>query len=532
MSGPTLFPKAQNQPTTKSSSSAKSSTNQPRAIQAYERWLNRHFPSVCKYPLGDHHHELWRWFHEVKTNPNSPPPEVHVWPRGGAKSTTSELGTVYIGCAENPVRRYCLYVSGTQEQADKHVGAIATFFERVGVDRSLNKYGNPKGWRRNQLRCANGFNVEALGLDTAARGIKLDEFRPDLIIFDDIDEIEDNPKATSKKIRAITNTIIPAGSGNVAILGIQNLIIEDGIFAQLVDDRADFLYDRRVPPIVVAVKNLKTERYHDERTGRMAVRVLGGVPTWEGQNLEIVQTQINQRGLAAFLRESQHEVESADGYFFDVSWWDGTKKTGDEYRVVPCVPEDDGSIKRCRAWDLAATQGGGDFTSGNLHAWSSKKSLGYIEDVVRGQWSSDNVRAKMRETALSDLRKYGSIVWVLAQDPGQAGKDQAEQLLRMLSEIKLEHRADDKSIEIRRLIVKVKPITGKKGVRARGFADHVNDGNYFLVEGEWNYAYRQEVRKFREDEEHEFDDQVDASADAHNELIPARKIIAASASRS
>ena len=78
-----------------------------------------------------------------------------------------------------------LYVCASQDQADKHVASIAGLLEQAGVVRRLNKFGSPRAWRRNQLQCDNGFTVEALGLDTAARGIKVDEFRPDLIIFDE-----------------------------------------------------------------------------------------------------------------------------------------------------------------------------------------------------------------------------------------------------------------------------------------------------------------------------------------------------------
>jgi hypothetical protein len=54
--------------------------------------------------------------------------------------------------------------------------------ERAGFERELNKYGSSKGWRRNQIRTSDGFKVDAIGLDTAARGFKIDEDRPDFIV--------------------------------------------------------------------------------------------------------------------------------------------------------------------------------------------------------------------------------------------------------------------------------------------------------------------------------------------------------------
>lgn len=430
------------------------------------------------------------------------------WPRGGAKSTTAELGVAFIGARLS--RRYVLYVSGTQDQADKHVQSIATLFEKIGIDRSLNKYGNSKGWRRNQLRTSTGFNIEAIGLDVAARGIRLDEFRPDLIVFDDIDGLEDTSATTAKKIGAITKSIIPAGSTNCAVLFIQNLIIPDGVMAQLVDGRADFLMEREVH-VEPAVRGLRVEL---EPIGdRNRWKVLSGEPTWEGQNLAICQKQINDWGLRAFLQESQHEVKGAQGYFFDES----------QFRLVDSV---DDIVQVCRAWDKAATQGAGDYTVGVLMG-KCRSGRMVILDVVRAQLSPDNVSVLMDEVTRWDKSVWGSKYHVrVPQDPGSAGKAVAIQDKRTLGAV-------------------AAPVTGKKAKRAEKYAEEVNKGNVDVLrdnrprtaridalldewtrstalEGKthlWNYEFLQEHRQFREDEGHKHDDQVDAAADAFNDLM-------------
>jgi predicted phage terminase large subunit-like protein len=175
--------------------------------------------------------------------------------------------------------------------------------------------------------------------------------------------------------------------------------------------------------------------------------------------------------------------------------------------VLSALPELLDGFKFCRSWDLAATQGGGDFTSGNLHTMSPH-GLEYVVDVSRQQLSSERVRSLILKTAAEDKERYGHVVIHLAQDPGQAGKDQAEQLRKLLSGF----------------TVKSEPVTGRKGVRARPWADQVNSGNAVLIDADWNRAFIEEHRKFREDEEHEFDDQVDASSDSHTELSPRRTV--------
>lgn len=281
----------------------------PGADLPWEEWVRGKFPHVTRFPFGSRHRRLWDWFDSLLPGVR-PKPRVEVWPRGGAKSSTAELCCSWLGVKLS--RRFVLYVSETQEQADKHVQAIASCFETLGVERAVNQYGNSRGWKRDQLRTANGFNVAALGLDTAARGIKLDQFRPDIIVFDDIDGRHDSAATTKKKIEAITETIIPAGSADCALLFLQNLIIKTGIVAQLVDGTADFLLNRDVPPIEPAVIGL-TYRQEMGEDGLMVYRITGGEPTWEGQNIATCQEQFNDWGRRAFLREAMHRVDLEEG---------------------------------------------------------------------------------------------------------------------------------------------------------------------------------------------------------------------------
>jgi len=41
--------------------------------------------------------------------------------------------------------------------------------------------------------------------------------------------------------------------------------------------------------------------------------ITGGQATWEGQNLEVCQNNINTWGLTSFLQEAQHEVDNIVG---------------------------------------------------------------------------------------------------------------------------------------------------------------------------------------------------------------------------
>lgn len=230
-------------------------------------------------------------------------------------------------------RTYVLYVCATQEQADDHVGNIAALLESPEIEsfypdlasRAVGKFGNIRGWRRNRLRTASGLIVDAMGLDSAARGAKIENQRPDLIIFDDVDSETDSAEAVKKKIASITKKIIPAGSDDVAVLFVQNLIHPDSIASQLVDGRAEFLGDRIINGPIPAVYGLEYTRLDvPEDLGDGTTRlylVTAGRASWAGQDMVRVQEIVDDVGITAFLSEYQHNVEPPPGGMFSHLEW-------------------------------------------------------------------------------------------------------------------------------------------------------------------------------------------------------------------
>jgi hypothetical protein len=289
---------------------ARGSAGGARAVplpgETWQDWLTRLFPRYVRGGFAPRHADLWGWVWGLSLGRRAPA-FVGIWPRGGAKSTSAELSVCAVAARQS--RRYALYVSETQELADKHVQSVAGLMEAGGFDRAVNKFGSSKGWRRNQLRTADGFKVDAIGLDTAARGIKVGEDRPDYIIVDDVDGKHDTPQATRKKIEAITMTLLPAMAPAGVVLAVQNLIHAHSIFTRMTDGRATYLMDRIVSGPHPAVAGLEVA----EVDGRP--RIVAGTPTWGGQDLEACQHYIDTWGLPAFLAEAQHKVAVGGKYF-------------------------------------------------------------------------------------------------------------------------------------------------------------------------------------------------------------------------
>lgn len=165
----------------------------------------------------------------------------------------------------------------------------------------------------------------------------------------------------------------------------------------------------------------------------------------------------------------------------------------DNIGVLEAVPV---GTQFVRAWDFAATIGGGDWTVGfKLGKMPDGRLL--IADVIRFQRAPEDVRSAMRNAADADSTRCKVRI---PQDPGQAGKDQSQSMTRMLSGFN----------------VVSKIVSGDKVTRAEGFASQVNVGNVLMLRSSWNQSLINEMRMFPNGPN---DDQIDAGSDAFNELV-------------
>nr|WP_242019559.1 hypothetical protein [Nodosilinea sp. FACHB-131] len=199
----------------------------------------------------------------------------------------------------------------------------------MGIPRAVNAYSASVNWTAQKLQTINGFGVVGVGLNSRVRGARLGEFRPDLIILDDIDETHDSPQAVTKKLKTVTSAVFAAGSADATVLFIQNRIHKDSAIAQVADGRAEILLGATVTQ-EPAVRDLEVERITTGDGPRY--RIIDGTATWpQGQSLEVAEKQINEWGLQVFLSESQHE-DAPDG-----GLWNRDRDI-DPYRVESAPP--------------------------------------------------------------------------------------------------------------------------------------------------------------------------------------------------
>ena len=175
------------------------------------------------------------------------------------------------------------------------------------------------------------------------------------------------------------------------------------------------------------------------------------------------------------------------------------------FEIVEVVPNK--GETRVRSWDLAATEVSNaepspDATAGVLIGRMTDGRY-IVADVKHIRKNANDVRKAVLSAATLDKVRYKNVKITVPQDPGQAGKEQANSYVKMLAGHPIET---------------IRP-TGSKENRANPFASQVQAGNVLMLRGDWNEEYLAELESFP-DGSH--DDMVDASSDAFNKLSEVR----------
>jgi predicted phage terminase large subunit-like protein len=158
-------------------------------------------------------------------------------------------------------------------------------------------------------------------------------------------------------------------------------------------------------------------------------------------------------------------------------------------------------LRSVRSWDKAGSQKSGTYTVG-VRISRMKDGKFLIDDVKRGQWSSDVREKIIRQTAEVD---GGKVDIVIEQEGGSGGKESAESTVRNLAGFHVE----------------IKNPTGDKVARADPYSVQVNNGNVMLRTANWNKDFIDEHMLFPAST---YKDQVDAAAQGFNYLTRKRNV--------
>lgn len=233
----------------------------------------------------------------------------------------------------------------------------------------------------------------------------------------------------------------------------------------------------RLPALAEAPKDCEDFELWEDELGRHDGDALWP-EIWSKEMLEQIRDSIDAADWESLY---QQNPTPAEGGMFKVDQW----------RTYPSVNR--ATLRECRCWDLAATEGGGDWTVGVRMGFDPQGRV-FITDVQRVQLNEAGVKKLVFNTGVMDGR---SIPVRIEQERAGAGKAEIGAYKRLM-------RGWD--------IDGVKP-EGTKEQRARNYASTQQDGEVYLVdEGDaWRTTLIEEHRVFPKGRH---DDIVDAAAGA------------------
>lgn len=320
----------------------------------------------------------------------------------------------------------------------------------------------------------------------------------DYVILDDPHNVEqaesdEQRDKTVDRIRMALPTRVRSQTGGACVM-MQRLHSRDYAGAMIADE-ADLVhlclparYEKKHPFVSVPFSIVKSRRSLPG-DHRIEERELLWPGLFGEARLSSLETQIGSYATAGQLQQRPHPRE---GGLFKRAWFT------DKFVDPGDVPKG-GTI--VRGWDLAATDATATnaaraaFTAGLRLHYVGRKI--YIEDVIRFRGSPGKVRTTMRTTGDQDGK---GVIIDFPQDPGQAGKAQAE----------------DIAADFPRHKIKYSPESGDKTVRAEAPAAQAEAGNVYIVRGAWNGPFLDELCAFPGGS---FADQVDAFSRAYHRAV-------------
>jgi hypothetical protein len=206
-----------------------------------------------------------------------------------------------------------------------------------------------------------------------------------------------------------------------------------------------------------------------------------------------------------YSRERLLQIKEALGSY----WWSamyqqqplpsmGGADLGDCIKVISADDLPAGNTnKRLRAWDCAATKGGGDWTTGPLMQYDKASGHVIMEDMQRFQ-KTPHGRDLMIQACV-ERDGHGVQIW-MEQEPGSSGVTVIDHYTKLLEGYSFQGEK----------------ATGPPEVRAAPFLAACEAGKIKMVKGKWNEDLKLELNAFP-DGEH--DDQVIALALGYNKLV-------------
>jgi predicted phage terminase large subunit-like protein len=250
---------------------------------SHQWFFSTYFANYLTHETADLHRDLFRI-----TEDETIPLAVIVAFRGSAKSTIMTMSYPIWAVLGKQQKKFVLIASQTQYQARVHLTNIKRELESNEL--LANDMGpfveQREEWGSTSLYIPKyNARITAISTEQSVRGIRHGQYRPDLIICDDVEDMTSvkTREGRNKTFDWFTGEIIPAGDTNTKRIVVGNLLHEDSLLMRLKDrlenDEIDGIF--REWPIARDGVSLWPGKYPDGRSLNTLRRTIGNKIAWE-----------------------------------------------------------------------------------------------------------------------------------------------------------------------------------------------------------------------------------------------------------
>lgn len=250
---------------------------------SHQWFFSTYFANYLTHETAELHRDLFRI-----TEDEEIPLAVIVAFRGSGKSTIMTMSYPIWAVVGKQQKKFVLIASQTQYQARVHLTNIKRELESNEL--LANDLGpfveQREEWGSTSLYIPKyNARIAAISTEQGVRGIRHGQYRPDLIICDDVEDMTSvkTREGRNKTFDWFTGEIIPAGDTHTKRIVVGNLLHEDSLLMRLKDrldnDEIDGTF--REWPIAKAGKSLWPGKYPDHRALNTLRRTIGNKIAWE-----------------------------------------------------------------------------------------------------------------------------------------------------------------------------------------------------------------------------------------------------------
>jgi predicted phage terminase large subunit-like protein len=251
--------------------------------QSHQWFFSTYFSAYVTHETADLHRDLFAISEDVNL-----PLAVIVAFRGSAKSTIMTMSYPIWAIVGKLQKKFVLIASQTQYQARVHLTNIKRELESNEL--LANDLGpfveQREEWGSTSLYIPKyNARITAISTEQSVRGIRHGQYRPDLIICDDVEDMSSvkTREGRNKTFDWFTGEIIPAGDTYTKRIVVGNLLHEDSLLMRLKerieDDEVDGIF--REWPIMKGNKSLWPGKYPDKQSINKLRRTIANKIAWE-----------------------------------------------------------------------------------------------------------------------------------------------------------------------------------------------------------------------------------------------------------